>query len=357
MRILILDTYYESFLESHHRAHPELADAPYEQQWRALMSRFFGTADSYSHYLGELGHTAHEVVLNDRSLQGAWARERGLRRRRFGRSAGWSSAVVDAQIEEFRPDVIYLQNLYALPVERLRELGRRHLVAGQIASESPAPELAAMFGLVVTSFPHFLPLFRGWGVPTEYLRIGFDRRVLNALPADERRDGAVFVGALGTAQHGTGNTVLERAAGLAPINIYGYGVEDWPESSPLRSRYRGEAWGLDMLRVLRHAKVALNRHIDVAGDSANNMRLYEATGVGTLLLTDLKQNLDQLFRVGAEVVAYMDADDLAAKIRHYLHADDERSAIAAAGQARTLAEHGYERRMVELAEILERRIA
>ena len=36
-----------------------------------------------------------------------------------------------------------------------------------------------------------------------------------------------------------------------------------------------------MYRVLRQSKIALNRHSDVAEDHANNMRLYEATGVGT----------------------------------------------------------------------------
>ena len=39
------------------------------------------------------------------------------------------------------------------------------------------------------------------------------------------------------------------------------------------------------------------------------MRLYEATGVGTLLVTDYKDNLHEMFIPGKEVVVYRDADE------------------------------------------------
>ena len=82
------------------------------------------------------------------------------------------------------------------------------------------------------------------------------------------------------------------------------------------------------------------------------MRLYEATGVGSLLLTDEGSNLAELFEPGREVVTYAGVDELVEKARHYLAHEDERRAIAAAGQARTLRDHTYELRMRELAEIL-----
>src|SRR4051795_4486034 len=110
MRVLIVDTCYEPFLDSHYAA-PGLAARPYAEQWRALMSTFFGTADAYSHYLKELGHEAQEVVVNCRPLQAAWAREHDV--------TGDGSAVLAAQAEDFRPDVLYVQNLSALSDETL----------------------------------------------------------------------------------------------------------------------------------------------------------------------------------------------------------------------------------------------
>lgn len=258
-----------------------------------------------------------------------------------------------AQVADFQPDVLYLQNLSVLDAEVLRGLGRGRLVVGQIASEAPPERQLRAFDLLLTSFPHFVERFRSAGLASEYFRIGFDVRVLERLGDVQTRYGAVFIGGLGRTQHARGNDLLERAAARAPIDVWGYGLEGREPESPLVRRYRGEAWGTDMFRVLAQARIAVNRHIDVAEDNANNMRLYEATGVGSLLLTDAKRNLGELFDVGREVVAYRDEDELVEAIEHYLAHEDERSAIAAAGQRRTLRDHTYDVRMSELADILE----
>jgi spore maturation protein CgeB len=357
VRILIVDTCYADFLDAHYTRNPGLESRPYAEQWRALMDTFFGTADSYSHHLGALGHDAHEVVANCTQLQETWALEHGTRRRILSLPRrGREEQIVLAQAREFGADVVYVQNLRYLSRRTLRRLRRiSGLVVGQIASEPPTAAKLRSFDLVLTSFPHFVDRFRGLGVASEYLRIGFDERILDRL-ADEPREqhGAVFVGALNRTQHRSGNSLLEGAARTVPIDFWGYNPDGWPKDSPIRTCYRGEAWGLEMFRVLHASRVALNRHIDVAGENANNMRLYEATGVGALLVTDAKQNLHELFEQGREVVTYEEGDDLAETVRYYLEHDDERRAIAQAGQARTLREHTYARRMEELASILER---
>jgi spore maturation protein CgeB len=354
VRVLIVDTWYPRVLERIYERQG-LTDASYDEQWRSLMGTFFGTADAYSHHLGELGHAAHEYVVNCEPLQATWLRENGERvRSSLLRRIPRTDLVLLAQAAAFAPDVVYVQNLVALAPATLRRLRRSHLVVGQIASELPDPGRLRLFDLVLTSFPHFVDRLRGLGVQSEYFRIGFDPRVLDQLGDGRRTEGAVFVGSLARFQHGHGNEVVEQAAGRAPIAFYGPGAEDWPADSPIRRDYRGEAWGLDMYRVLAGASIALNRHIGVAEEFANNMRLYEATGVGTLLVTDAKRNLHELFEPDAEVVTYSSAEQAADKIRYYLEHEDERTAIARAGQARTLAEHTYAHRMRALEQILNR---
>jgi spore maturation protein CgeB len=158
-------------------------------------------------------------------------------------------------------------------------------------------------------------------------------------------------------QHSSGNALLGEAAERAPIEFWGYSVDGWPPEATLRKAYRGEAWGLEMYRLLRSARVSLNRHIEVAEGYANNMRLFEATGVGTMLLTDMRRNLADLFEPGVEVATYEGLDDLVAKIEYYLEHENERAAIAAAGQRRTLAEHTWAQRMTELADALDEELA
>jgi spore maturation protein CgeB len=354
MRILIVDTCYPAFLDSHYSQRPTLVEARYDVQWRSLMDRFFGTCDSYSHFLGELDHDAHEVVVNCEPLQRAWAREHGVRfKKRLGRRS--VPPLVLQQADEFRPDVVYIQDLNALSPKELRALrARSRLLVGQIASEPPPGRQLAPFDLLLTSLPHFVPMFRAKGFASEYFRIGFDPRVLARVQKTPLAEDVVFVGTLARTQHGRGNDLLERAARRVPIEFWGRQIDGWPAEAAIRRRYRGEAWGLDMYRVLAGSKIALNRHIDVAADYANNMRLYEATGIGTLLITDAKRNLAELFEPDEEVVTYASEDELVEKIGRYLADEAERTKIARAGQERTLRDHTYAHRMQELVSILGR---
>src|SRR5262245_57530572 len=149
MRILIVDTCYDAFLVQHYAAHPGLARAPYAEQWHALMDTFFGTADSYSHHLGLLGHEAHEVVANCGPLQRAWAAEHLPRRDRLRfilPLTRWAEEAVVRQAEWFEPDVVYLQNLSYVGDEALASLKEIvGFVAGQIASEPPPAERLRRF--------------------------------------------------------------------------------------------------------------------------------------------------------------------------------------------------------------------
>jgi spore maturation protein CgeB len=356
VRLLIVDTCYPAFLRSHYNRKPSLRRSPYATQWRALMDTFFGTADAYSYYLGQLGHAAHEVVVNCEPLQKAWAREHGVRVGTFGgiRRRARLDDIVAAQVEDFGPDVLYVQNLSVLDADLLRRLGAGRLVVGQIASELPSERQLRAFDLILTSFPHYVERLRALGVSSEYFRIGFDPRILERIRPQPRDLDIAFIGSLGRSQHGAGNTIIERAAARLPLEVWGSGVAEWPRSSPLWSRYRGEAWGTEMFALLARAKVVLNRHIDVAEDYANNMRLYEATGMGALLLTDAKRNLGELFEPEREVLAYRDEDELIEQTVYCLEHEDEREKVAAAGHARTMSEHTYAHRMQELLSILAR---
>jgi spore maturation protein CgeB len=272
---------------------------------------------------------------------------------------------VIAQIEAHQAEVVYAQDLSFFSrsnLDRLRGQGR--LVAGQIASGMPAEELVQGFDLILTSFPHYPDRFRSMGVDSEYLPIAFYERVLDRLrregidpnPGADRPHGAVFVGGLDPDVHGAGVELLERVANAVPLDVWGYGGERLPADSVLRRAYRGGAWGIEMYRVLAESRMVVNRHIAFAEGFANNMRLFEATGTGALLLTEDAPNLAELFEPGREVVSYDGPEDLMKKLRHYLEHDDERREIAAAGQARTLRDHTYAQVMARLAGILEARL-
>ncbi|NJO25182.1 MAG: glycosyltransferase family 1 protein [Bacteroidia bacterium] len=71
------------------------------------------------------------------------------------------------------------------------------------------------------------------------------------------------------------------------------------------------------------------------------MRMYEATGAGTLLLTDGKNAPVKNFR-DDEVAYYDTIEEAIEKADYYLRHEEKRVAIAEKGQQRTLSEYNYE---------------
>ena len=371
MRIAIFDTYYARFMADFYRRNRRLKKASSSEQTDALLAAAFGTSDFYSRHLKALGCEVIDIVGNCVPLQTVWAEENNVafspwamklphRLFRLPVIGPQLSAlpglleVAMARVRDFKPDVLYCQDLSFFPPAALNELKKTvPLIVGQIACPLPPEHFLEPYDLILTSFPHFVPRFREMGIGSEYFRIGFDTRVLDILGKVEKDVPVSFVGGI-SRHHGKALPLFEYLAENTPIQFFGYGARTLPKSSPIRKRHNGEVWGPDMYRALARSRITLNRHINVAENNANNMRLYEATGVGSMLITDRKDNLGDLFEVGKEVVAYSSPEEAAELIRYYIDHPAEAESIAAAGQARTLKEHTYRHRMEELVPILER---
>ena len=74
---------------------------------------------------------------------------------------------------------------------------------------------------------------------------------------------------------------------------------------------------------------------------AANIRLYEATGVGSCLLTDWKENLSNLFEPGKEILTYRTKEEALDKILYCKSNPSFATRIAAKGQERTLSNYSY----------------
>jgi len=360
MRFLIVDTYYPSFLQSLYKQIPHLARQTYSQQLQVLLDQAFGTSDFYSSNLQNLGYEAKDIISNCEPLQYAWGREHGMRNRLIlpqKKGNKYLLQILMAQIKEFKPDVLYMQNLNWPGSNFLREAKPWvKLIVGQIAYYlNPCIDLSS-YDLILTSFPHFVDTFRQMGGNSEYFRIGFESTILSKIACADKIYQAVFVGSYSpsTGPHGAGTCMLEYLSTRTPIQFWGQGIESLPAESPIHNAYHGEAWGLDTYTIMSQTRIAFNRHVEWSENYANNMRLYEATGVGAMLLTDYKDNLSDLFEIGKEIVAYRSNYECVELIRYYTEHESERATIASAGQKRTLCEHTYHHRMEELVRIVNR---
>jgi spore maturation protein CgeB len=390
-RFLILNTDYPDFLRWLYAQHPGLEKRPYEEQMRARNKSLFSTADFYSSNLRKLGHEADDIVANNVFLQGAWATEHGITTQRtrplqkqwrgtlqqmsriadrthlkhvkpllrhvFSRvddKQNWFHNVLAAQINHYKPDILFNLDLVSISTSFLREMKPHvRLLVGQIASPLPQGEDLNCFDLIVSSLPNFVQHFQSMGILSRFQRLAFEPKVLSKLGPRRGEISISFVGQV-SPHHQARINLLNYLCEKFEVKIWGMGFDQFPTDSPIRRCYVGTAWGVPMYEILNSSKITLNQHIDIAGPYANNMRLYEATGVGTMLITDSKDNLRDMFEPGTEVLAYRTPEECAQMIQYYLDHNKEREVIAKAGQERTLREHTYCHRTQELLEIIQK---
>ncbi len=107
-------------------------------------------------------------------------------------------------------------------------------------------------------------------------------------------------------------------------------------------------FGVSMYEAIRASRIVLNVHADSSPLYASNMRLFEVTGAGSLLLTDWRNNLPDLFDPDREVVAYRSPEECLEKATWLLEHEEKRAKIASSGQTRCLKDHTFENRALAL---------
>ena len=355
--IQFVTTFYPEFLRELYKQQPKLSNADYEDQLAGILDTRFSSLDALCRELKALGCSTDLVIVNADDLQARWSHRHGTSL--SGNIHNQRRQILAAQVREFRPDVLYVFEWSPLGDAFLAEIKQSvRLLVGQIASPLRPERTYEAYDLMVSSWPPIVDYFLGEGTPATYLKLAFDHKILDRLPTAPPEYDVTFVGGFAPS-HPNRVPWLERLLENVDIDIFGYGWEKAPESSPIRRHLRGPAWGWRMYEVLQRSRITLNLHAvnDVRGvaatNFANNLRLYEATGAGACLLTDAKDNLSEMFIPGKEVLAFENEADCVEKIRYYLEHEDERRAVAQAGQERTLRDHDYQVRAGELLDVLQ----
>src|SRR6201986_2042304 len=118
MRLLKIGVYYKTYLEHFYARRPGLASDTYAEQHAALIGDCFGSSDFWTRELSKLGYETCDLVINAEPLQKVWASERGLA---FD-EGDWLFRITEAQVKEFRPDVLIVADYSTVTAAFLRRL-------------------------------------------------------------------------------------------------------------------------------------------------------------------------------------------------------------------------------------------
>lgn len=411
MRLLKLGIYHSTYLRDFYGERPWLEAQPYAIQREALIEDCFGSSDFWTRALSKLSYQTTDIIANAEPLQKCWARENDLS---FD-DEKWLFEIAAAQVKKFRPDVLLVADYSTFTADFLRNIKRECSAVRLILGWCGAPyNDSSVFGewdVVLSCIPELVAGFRSKGHRSFHVNHAFEPRILDKLDlVSPPSIDFAFVGSIlkqsrfhlererilselvrntnlqirSEVKHispkQNGDSFVRRKARRAMNAATSAGVPEYFFNSlpfvkrvareqsfnataeqeideRIKQRTRPPVFGVKMFQQLRASRVALNTHIDVSPVSASNMRLFEATGVGACLLTDWKENLGELFAPDKEVLTYRSAGECAEKVTYILEHEDERRAIADAGQRRTLREHNFDNRAAQIDEIIRKYFA
>jgi hypothetical protein len=348
MKVIFFCSYYDVYLNTFYKKKRGLSKLSYAQQFSALKEDHFGHWASYADQFVKMGQDAELIIPNCKPLQTAWARENDFR---FDDS-NWAFSIALEQVKRKKPDVFYISSMFEYYNGFLSDVKRfSRNIFSWINCAIPKGLRLNHVDLVLTSVPYMADKFRKAGVPSEVMGSAFDPAILRALTNETVKDIEFsFVGSL-TPAHTYRIELIKKLMDHTKLEFFGTGIKHIADErnffqkmfakSVYEQRAHSPVWGMEMYRTLQRSKITFNAHIDMSKNIIGNMRMYEATGMGTLVLTDGKYATVRNFN-DEEVVYYDTAEEAIEKVNYYLLHEDQRAAIATKGQQKTLTEYNYQ---------------
>ncbi|MDT3676190.1 CgeB family protein [Microcystis wesenbergii] len=404
MRLIRITTNYPTYLKQFYSRHPQLKNQDYKTQYQNLVYDCFGWADFWTQALRPFNYDVWELVANAEILQKKWAEENGLKYK----SQNWLIEIITAQVKQFQPDILFVDDHVTFTRDTILHI--RHecpsikLVLGWCGAPYNDKSVFDSYDVVLSNIPELIQEFTRQGHHSKYIKHAFDPRILERINLTQDKAiefsffGSIYKGASG---HNERESLIKKLIEQLPLEIWSdvasQSLEinrlkvkqliydavqlsakfDWSnkilsstpkirhyvkmEKRPELTDYVDQSiilkahhplYGLAMFQKLYESQITFNNHINISGKSASNMRLFESTGVGTCLITDWKENLQDIFELDREVVTYNSVEECIEKVKYLLENPQEIQAIAFAGQKRTLKEHTFTQRAMQLDEII-----
>jgi spore maturation protein CgeB len=202
--------------------------------------------------------------------------------------------------------------------------------------------LAPHYDHVFTASPRVIPRYKKIGVKSvHFVTFGCNPSIHRKmeLTKEEKKRYEHDISFVGTCYPRRYNLI--RKLEKFDISVYG---RYW-RNVRRKSIYHNGVWGPEFAKVFNASKIVLDIYNKRAREYEINVRTFEATGCGSFTLTEHGYGLDELFKIGKEVVCYNDEVELKELIEYYLDNDEERKEIAAKGQERAYKDHTYEQRI------------
>lgn len=359
LRVMQVDDFYGAYLNEFYDGRPGLGSKSSGEQSQALLKDGFSAIHSIVPYLDENKFATSWFVPQALPLQRAWAMEQNIP---FPISDNnWRLEMTRQRIENFRPDVLYLPDPVQFPGEFIASLRHRpRLVMSWKAADLPCDINLAGYDIILSGLPKLLEFAKTRGARKGIVfKPGMPQWLADAVAGEAKTVDVCFAGSISPTQHAKRLAMLDALAQRAAKGAFSLAL--YVNCNPsiatpaMRPFMKKAVFGLAMQKALAEARICVDscggigilspqgeRAVDLAESDTINMRLFEATGAGSFLLTENRAGVAKYFTPGKELDVWDDYPGLLNKISYWLEHGEEREEIAKAGKMRCLQEHSME---------------
>ena len=262
---------------------------------------FCSHLSSYSHYLKEAGEQS----------DGLWMRGADRRDWTFTGPGMPGPADILFALDRYQESVVW---------HAAKRIAQVAAICNPMPWDVRKPDGSPAYDLIISSIPWMVEEARAKSCRAEYMPLAFDTRARVCGMGVERDLGCIFIGTTGP-NHVKRTQLLDELKDVVTV--------------------MPPVFGREYFRTLARAKVVFNVHAEWARGAANNMRMFEACGMGAGLVGDGDSDDVQL-GWGFESVA--EARAAIQRAMEDCHAVDEDTADV-------LLNHTYESRIPRLIEL------
>ena len=301
-----------------------------------------------------------ETVLNSFPLQNAWAKGA------FSNREDWMTGIVIEQVKAFKPHIclLYSPDIFTNEIiSRIKEIIPSIIIGGYDGMNRQDISLYEGYDFVITCSKYISDYYSKNKMPTFPMCFGFDEDILERTIDRVKKYDVSFSGSLFPGIHNDRFDLVTYLNKFVQVSVCSEFAHSPNGSLVSRHVFRelkrvpfnrisdylrlfrgntGPLYGMKMFQFLRDSRLVLNMHGDRIGFAAN-IRLFEATGVGSCLLTDWKENIPDLFEPGKEVLVYHSIEEAKDIALYCLKHPEFTRQIALNGQKRTVAEYSQRR--------------
>ena len=369
-RLLEITAQYDRYLRNFYHLHKDIDELTYDELFTMIVEDGFAESDFIHRQLNNIGVESKVIFYNNRNLQTKW--------HSFEKDMSYFNILL-LQIKEFLPDVILISDMFAFSKKEIDciklSLMPKHikLVGFHFSTLNDTfKRNAVLYDQIYTGSKEYVNIMRSYGLPVYLLRHAFEPYILERMSECEKEKAVCFSGSIivGKSAHNNRMDMLDAMLeSNVPYDFYGniYGsIQDSDDNekkkylnimSRIEKDRREGMFGIEYYSIINRYNICLNMHSSIVDTGAGNLRMYEATGIGSCLLTDCKDENSELFDVDNEIVVYQSLEDMVEKAKWLIENPNEARKIAIAGQKRTLKEHTYKNKAECLNDYIQKLLA